>query len=1024
MTAMTKFDLLAASAIALLPAAPAFAQSDPAAPPQEAPAPSTDTGAQDEYGGIQEIVVTAQRTAQRLQDVPIAVSAFTSEALERQQIVNSASLQQSLPNVSFTKTNFTSSSFTIRGIGDLCTGTACDQATAIHVNDMPLVSTRLFESEFYDLERIEVLRGPQGTLYGRNATSGVINFITAKPDLSGIHASGEFEYGNYDSKKVKGMFNLPIGTTLGVRVAGIYLKRDGYTKNLYDDSRIDGRDLYSLRGTVSWEPTSDTRLDLIAYYFHEDDDRSRIQKQLCHRDPTGILGCQPDRLAYEIANGNSTLGAIQSSSEFLAIATGSPAAAPFGLQSIYAPDVFANAIVPDDNRVVNIDYNPTYFAEEEHYQAKFYQNFGDIALNVTGGYSRNEVASTTDYIQGVERSLNGNPGLTMLDTLAHLPAPTFNFLFPTAGGVNPFTPLANVLIPNGATGAVCQSAPTPNDGGVYSGASAGCYNQSLDFDLSNGRYRQWTGEAHIDSSFDGMFNFLLGGIYLDEKVRDNSYYVTSFGLDYASGLLPALAKASGAIPAAAPNLLFATPYYRNDEDTVRLKSWGIFGETYFDFTDKLKLTLGLRYNHDNKYLKARTTYLVDSAGENPLLPYGATNLDQALNYAALDYDASTPGVQPFAEHEVTFKRLTGRAVLDYKITPDNLLYASYSRGYKSGGINPPLSPVFEVPISFEPEKVDAFEIGSKNTFLDGALRLNLTGFYYKYSNLQLARIVARTAVNDNVNAKIYGFEAEAVISPVPEFVVNANFSYLHTKVSDDKFLANPRDPSGGRSDTVIIKDITNAANCAVVPLAGGAAASNAFVNTVNTAALGLQPTTPVPGTTTTGAYSVCSVLSEIASGTVPTSDPLYALQQGLRAAFGVPTGPLPFDVMGGGVPVNIRGNQLPQAPTYKFAIGAQYSFHLGGGMTLIPRADLNYTGNSYASIFNNHIDRLPGYEVVNAQLQLNGRDDRWFVRAFVQNLTDNDAITGQYVTDQSSGLFTNVFTIEPRRYGLAVGFQF
>src|SRR3546814_6809403 len=86
-------------------------------------------------------------------------------------------LFRSLPNVSYTKTNFTGSSFSIRGIGDLCTGTACDQATAIHVNDMPLVSTRLFEREFFDLERVEVLRGLQGALFGRNATSGVINFF-------------------------------------------------------------------------------------------------------------------------------------------------------------------------------------------------------------------------------------------------------------------------------------------------------------------------------------------------------------------------------------------------------------------------------------------------------------------------------------------------------------------------------------------------------------------------------------------------------------------------------------------------------------------------------------------------------------------------------------------------------------------------------------------------------------------------------------------------------------------------------
>ncbi len=90
--------------------------------------------------------------------------------------------------------------------------------------------------------------------------------------------------------------------------------------------------------------------------------------------------------------------------------------------------------------------------------------------------------------------------------------------------------------------------------------------------------------------------------------------------------------------------------------------------------------------------------------------------------------------------------------------------------------------MFAVPTAFGPERVDAFEIGSKNTFLHGALRLNLTGFYYKYDSLQLARIVARTAVNDNVNADIYGVEAEAIISPVPAFTVNANFSFLHSRV--------------------------------------------------------------------------------------------------------------------------------------------------------------------------------------------------------------------------------------------------
>ncbi|MCU6453518.1 TonB-dependent receptor [Sphingomonas sp. A2-49] len=1022
---MRKFELLAASALVMLPAIPAAAQTGDTtsarstaptnAPGQDAPGTPATT---DTQGNIGDIVITAQRQSQRLQDVPIAVSAFTAETLEKQQIVNPAALQQSLPNITFTKTNFTSSSFTIRGIGDLCVGVTCDQATAIHVNDMPVQNTRLFESEFFDLERIEVLRGPQGTLFGRNATSGVANFITAKPDLGGIRAAGEVEYGNYDSKRARAMLNLPLGDTLGVRVAGTYLKRDGYTRNLYDNSRIDDRDLYSVRGTLSWEPSSDTRIDLIGYYFREKDHRSRIQKQLCHRDPTGVLGCLPDTLRNETTNGNSTLSSIQSSNEFLTIASAAAGGilGRFGLGSVYGADVFTGVANPRDVRTVNVDFTPTYFADEEQYTAKIFHDFGAVSLNVTGGYQRSAVVSRVDYTLAVENPLTGNAGLAQLNALGRAGSP-FAFL----------NTVRQTLIPNGPAGGVCQSDSDPSNTGIYGGHTIGCFAQSIDFDESSQRSHQYSVEAHLDSKFDGMFNFLLGGIYYDSTVNNNSYYVNSFGLDYASGLLGALASGGTAY--------FGSPYYRSNTDYYRLTSYGAFGETYFAFNDTLKLTLGLRYNHDQKFARARTTYLVDANGNNPYTPYGATSLSDSRNYNGsfvnpvtgatvpqLDYDATLAGAQPFQETAVSFGRLTGRAVLDYRITRDNLIYASYSRGYKSGGINPPLSPVFSVPSTFAPETVDSFEVGSKNTFGNGTLRLNLTGFYYRYKGLQLSRIVARTAVNDNVDAHIYGVEAEAIISPTPALVANINFSYLKTEVANDKFLANPRDPSGGRSDAVIIKDITNASNCAVVPTtAGNVAGVNTLVGAFNSGA-GLRAPTAIPGTTTTGAFSICGT----PGGTSASLTSLIANPPAtLRALFATPTGPLPFTVLGSGVAVNIAGNRLPQAPTFKASVGMQYTLDMGAsGWTVVPRADLNYTGNSYGSIFNGNIDRIPGYEVVNAQVQVNAPGDRLYVRAFVQNLTRNDAVTGQYVTDQSSGLFTNIFTIEPRRYGLAAGFRF
>ena len=384
-------------------------------------------------------------------------------------------------------------------------------------------------------------------------------------------------------------------------------------------------------------------------------------------------------------------------------------------------------------------------------------------MNITAGYMRNTVDSTSDYNLAVENPLVNNPGLLALQGVTTPGSPVYN---PALAGL--FGQFAQAVIPNGANGGLCQSAATPANVGIYGGASAGCFPESLDFDRSVAKVRQFSGEVHFDSHFDGPFNFLLGGIYFDSKATNVDYYVNSFGLDYASGLIGS-ALSGGTSFTASPN-------YRNSSPLFRLKSYGIFGETYFDVNDKLKITLGLRFNHDDKFVRARTTVLTDSAGAFTLVPFGTTDANSILD--GFDFDATKAGSQSFAENSVTFSRLTGRAVVDYKITPDNLIYASYSRGYKSGGINPPLSPIFTVPTTFAPEKVDAFEIGSKNTFGNGTFRLNLTGFYYKYKGLQLSRIVARTSVNDNVDVNIYGLEAEGIVSPIPPLVINMNFSYL------------------------------------------------------------------------------------------------------------------------------------------------------------------------------------------------------------------------------------------------------
>ena len=986
------------SALALMMGSAAYAQN--AAPQADAEAEAP--------GDI--IIVTALRQALSLQEVPIAVSAFSGEMLEKQQIKNASDLQLTLPNVTFTKGNFAGSSFTIRGIGDLCVGVSCDSATGIALDGTPLLGTRLFETEYFDLERIEVLRGPQGTLFGRNATSGVVNFIPNRPDLKGFHASAEGEYGNFNSIKGKGMVNLPLSDTLGVRVAGFYLNRDGYTKNLFDGGKIDGRDMYSVRGSLRFEPTSTTTIDLFASYFHEKDNRLRIQKQVCQRDPTGVLGCLANRRDSTATNNNASFYGVLTSRQFFAT-QGVPAA--FALGGLYdVKDANATVQVPSDPRVVVSDLNPLYQTTEEQYQARIEQELGAIKVQLTGFYHKTAIDSRADYNLGVT---DRSGFATALNTLAAVATTGIG----VPGSAAYFAPIAAALIPNGPAGNLCTSLPEETGTGAFGGHRI-CAATPLDLDRSSGKSRDYSAEAIVSSDFDGPINFLLGGIYLDAKFTQGDYYVNSFAIDYFTGLFGSFTSLGLGLP---PSYL-GTPFFRNNTDTFSVKSYGVFGEAYYDVSDRLKLTLGLRYNNDKKSLTARSTLA------SFLVPYNATSAFSSPFVGSFDADAGTPGNQLFQKRNVKFSEFTGRAVLDFKVTDDSLIYASYSRGYKSGGINPPLQPVFAVEEAFKPEFVNAFEVGSKNAFMNGKFIFNLTAFYYQYKSLQLSRIVARTSVNDNVDANIYGLEAEAVIRPIREFTINIGLSYLNTKVSQDKFLSNPRDPGGGRADAVIIKDISNASNCAVASNSGNVAGVNTFVNQTNTlinlgvvpglrAGAGLQGTGAFPadsGLASTGAFSVCGALAAAASGAfnVAALGPLAINPAALGG----------ITVQNAGIPVNLKGNKLPQAPNYKWSVGAQYAIELANDWHITPRADLTYTGDSFGNIFNGNINKIKGFAQANAQIQLDGPEDRWFVRGFIQNIFDSSSVTGLYVGDQSQGLITNIFTLEPRRYGIAAGVKF
>jgi outer membrane receptor protein involved in Fe transport len=1042
--------LISASLISIL-SIPAFAQSAPQNPPA------------DETAGLDTIVVTAQRQSQSLQDVPIAVSAFSPEALEKSGIEGASDIQFALPNVTFTKTNFTSQSFQIRGVGSNAVGAATEGSTGIHVNDIPISGARIFETEFFDVERIEVLRGPQGTQFGRNATGGVLNVITKKP-TSEYEANLDLEYGNFESLKVKGAVNIPMGETLGFRASGIYISRDGYTKNLFTGDNIDGRDQFALRGAFRWEPTENTTLDFTVQHFKENSNRSRTGKQLCNRDVTGVYGCLPDRLETETLNNNATLAAILSSSQFFSV-LGLPStlAGGLALNNLAGPDLFAGVANPSDLRTVRVDYDPTYKTKESLFQLNAKHDFDTFSVKFNAGYSSGSVDSTSDYNLAA-----GNP-ITKPALIAN----------PALGGaIAPYLSAINAALFQGNN--IGVSNVQANSRENYVGFIGGPGNilryasTTTDYDRSTSRLHEYSFEAIVNTQLDGPFNALLGGIYSRNVSDQVDFYVAGSALDYASAVL-GLARALAA-PGTPPQAL-ASPYFNSQTEKYILTGKAVFGELYYEPTDELKLTVGLRYLEDTKFLRDRQVLL------NTAVPLGTQNaLPIIFNpTTGADADLGIPGRQAFRERREKFSKLIGRAVIDFKpelsFTDDTLIYASFTRGFKSGGINPPFDPSLfpSATVGFDPETINAYEIGTKNRFADGKAQFNLTGFYYDYKGLQISSIVQRTSFNDNVDAKIWGLEADMLYKPMQELTVGVTASYLKTKLANKQVL-DPSNPTAGRSDALLIKDLTNAANCVALPTTAGAnvaarlAQIGTFYNTLlptvnavianpNTPAAtraALQPLQaglngtanaalaaggtafPVPGTNHAGNYGVCAALSGAAAvyaGAASTAQSLGlgTIVPGATAGFTVSDGVL----------TDITGNELQNSPKYKFNIFADYTVNLENEWSVNARVDYAYTAKFWGSYYNrgrdNQVsggtcsrggatvlcgDRIPGYGLLNAQIRLSGPDNKWAVRGFVQNLFDKNAITGLYTTDQSSGLFRNAFLVEPRRYGIGAEVRF
>ena len=204
-------------------------------------------------------------------------------------------MQLQVPGITFSSGTFSGGgAFSIRGITNFATAASADAGVEIHMNGLPLGTTSANEVGFLDMARIEVLRGPQGTLFGRNSTGGVINLITARPDLDAFSGSTKLQYASDGEKLVNVMLNVPISDTLGARFAFRNFERDGLTKNLYSKAStddFDSRDNYQWRASFAWEATDDLTLTLIHEAYDEESNRQQISGSFCETGSSLVQGC-------------------------------------------------------------------------------------------------------------------------------------------------------------------------------------------------------------------------------------------------------------------------------------------------------------------------------------------------------------------------------------------------------------------------------------------------------------------------------------------------------------------------------------------------------------------------------------------------------------------------------------------------------------------------------------------------------------------------------------------------------------
>jgi iron complex outermembrane receptor protein len=706
---------------------------------------------------VEELIVTAEKRAERLQDVPVAITAFSAEQRSLIGIESIQDLTNFTPGLHY---NSIANRPYLRGVGRNTDNLAVASAVAVYYNgvyDGANATTILQHSDLF-IDTIEVDRGPQNTLHGANADGGTINYLSKRPTKE-FYAEGRAGIGNYDKYFVEGVVSGPLGEHLRGRLGANYTDEGGgFFDNLALGQKVGGTGPQGNSGrTQYWEAQLEGSWDKL-------DAWGMVSSGTYYTNYHTVA----TRGAYPT---NFQLNGAFSPSSFYGLCglPGVPAANPGcatgpAVVSVTPAGGVTAANFPGNNPSTA---DPRQFVESAPSTNK---QRSDIALATKWDYHAPGFDVT--YLGGYQKFYYD-----------------LNFTAALDAGLKTFS-LAGAAAPGG----LC-ALNAANQGLTLAGCTQPlAVNPSPNWTHFVEDDTFYSHELNLTSTGQGPFQWILGGYYYHEKydqpvwagvMPNQTQLGHPFGIGAGGVLIPTPANPANAISTSDTKLTYT--------------SWAFFGQASYKFNDQWKFTGGLRYSEDKK--EGRQFWRFE---EFDVIP-GFQSQSFGANTPALDVTGSAVGANATTTYKGaglatlnpatgnyeralgdTWDAVTGDADIDWTPDHDTLVYARYSRGYKAGGFS-----TFTIAANPETNKetVDAYEVGLKKT-IGSTLQVNAAGFFYDYQNDQIplavqnAQGLIATSLFNLKSVHVYGFELEGVWHPIDPLSVSFQYSHLSAKVND------------------------------------------------------------------------------------------------------------------------------------------------------------------------------------------------------------------------------------------------